>query len=365
MPWRFNMTFCFCLSTLHHGGAERVVVNICNVLCRRHNIYIILLSGTSTESIYSIDERIHVLSLEKEFGKSFRRFKKVFPLAKIFGIIKPNAVISFLPFVNVICHYACKKANIIHITSERNDPHFDPKNVVLRFLKERSMIKSRGLVCQTEEFKNYYLKKGARNVSVIPNPVFIDQCLKPTKAIERKRQIVFAGRLEPQKNVLLLLKAFKQVMNTHPDYFLVIFGDGSEKENLMQYAKEHNLKNVIFEGPSKKWHECVNNSRLFVICSDYEGMPNSLLEAMCLRVPCVSTLYSKIGPTFLIDNNVNGLICKKNDVDELAKCINELIESDKLCDSFSTKNMDLYKKYDVESISNSWESFILNTIRNR
>ena len=364
MYWRFNMTICFCLSTLLHGGAERVVVNVCNNLCASHNVYIILLSGNSTESAYFVDEKVHVLSLEKEYCKSFRQFKKVKPLAKLLKSLNPDAVVSFLPFVNVICHFACKKAKIVHITSERNDPRYDPDNKILRFLKEHSMKKSQGLVCQTEEFKNYYVKKGFKNVSVISNPVFIDASLKVPNVSDRKKQIVFAGRLEPQKNVYLLLNAFKEVKLKHPDYSLLIFGDGSEKESLERFSKDTGLEDVYFKGPSKEWHKIANESRMFVLCSDYEGMPNSLLEAMCLGVPCVSTRYSTIGPAFIIEDGINGLICEKNDVSDLCNSLNKLIESDALCDQFTSKNKDLRNNFEIQTISRIWETFITNTIFN-
>ncbi len=356
------MVLCFCLSTLHHGGAERVVANICNELCKNNTVYIVLLSGQSTESIYDLNNNVHVLSLNKTYNKQFKRFHKIKPLVELFKQLNPDAVISFLPFVNVICHFACKLAKIVHITSERNDPRRDPKNIVLRLLKEYSMKKSNGLVCQTDEFKEYYLKRGVKNVTVIPNPVFIDACLKTPLAKDRDKKIVYAGRLERQKNVILLIRSFKNIQKKYCNYSLTIYGDGKDKKTLMKYVSHHNINNVEFAGPSKEWHRCVNNSRLFVLCSNYEGMPNSLLEALCLCVPCVSTNYGKAGPYFLINNGENGLICKKNSVDDLTHCIERLIESNDLCQQFSNKNAELHKKYDINIISKRWEAFILNTI---
>ncbi len=357
------MVLCFCLSTLHHGGAERVVANICNNLCENNKIYIILLSGQSTESIYDLNQNIHVLSLNKFFNGDFRRFSKIKPLTELFKQLQPDAVISFLPFVNVVCHFACKSSKIIHITSERNDPRHDPKNIVLRLFKEYSMKKSNGLVCQTDEFKEYYVKKGFKNVTVIPNPVFINSIIiKPTA--KRDKRIVYAGRLERQKNVILLIRAFKNIKKKYRDYSLVIFGDGKEKKALIKYVVRHKIGDVEFAGPSREWHKCVSDSRLFVLCSNYEGMPNSLLEALCLCVPCISTKYGKTGPYFLINNEVNGLICKKKSVNDLTACIERLIKSDELCEQFSKNNEGLHKKYDINVISKSWESFILNTINN-
>ena len=108
-----------------------------------------------------------------------------------------------------------------------------------------------------------------------------------------------------QKNQLLLLKAFKRVVSIRPEYTLTIYGEGPERSLLEKYILDNNMTNVVnLPGSVKNVYDKIADAEIFVMSSNFEGMPNALIEAMCLGLACVSTKVS--GATDLIKDGVNG-----------------------------------------------------------
>ena len=108
-----------------------------------------------------------------------------------------------------------------------------------------------------------------------------------------------------EKNFPLLLQAFAKFSGRHPDYRLRIFGEGELREELTALARELEIaEKVELPGRSTTLLEKMNSAAMFVLSSDYEGMPNALIEAMCLGLPVISTAVS--GATDLIQNGENG-----------------------------------------------------------
>ena len=95
-----------------------------------------------------------------------------------------------------------------------------------------------------------------------------------------------------------------------------------------------------------------------MLSSDYEGMPNALLEAFVLGVPCISTNCPCGGPQKIITNNVNGLLVEINNRKELVNAINKVIENDELAEQFSMNANELRWLYKNEDICKEWEEFI-------
>lgn len=107
---------------------------------------------------------------------------------------------------------------------------------------------------------------------------------------ERENVIVAAGRLAPQKNFSLLIKAFARFNKHHPEYTLRIYGEGELREELTNLTNSLQIaEKVELPGRSVSLLQEMNSAAMFVLTSDYEGMPNVLLEAMCMGMPVIST----------------------------------------------------------------------------
>lgn len=148
---------------------------------------------------------------------------------------------------------------------------------------------------------------------MIYNPVNLSFIPENLTDVKRKKNVLFVGRLVKQKNIALLLNSFKLFSMHHDDYFLDVYGDGPEKHDFFKQAKELGIENkIIYHGIKADWHGIEYNSSLFVLTSLFEGMPNSLLEAASLNIPCLSTdcpiggsreLSSIFDNILLVENN--------------------------------------------------------------
>lgn len=248
------------------------------------------------------------------------------------------------------------------IASERVDPSIYPtaKQKQLKSLAK----KADGWVFQTEEERNWYgASTGKAKVQIIPNAINPDFIRDPYRG-ERKKTIVTAGRLTEQKNHKLLVQAFAKISQKNPDYQLIIYGGGGNlKDKIEETAKQLNIEDrVMLPGYTTNIGDKIKDSSLFVLSSDFEGMPNALMEAMALGLPCVSTDCKGGGAKFLIDDGKNGLLTPIGDVDALAKAIDKMLSDREFAEHCGKEAHKICERLAPGKIYNEWEKFILETI---
>ena len=210
------------------------------------------------------------------------------------------------------------------ITSERGDPY--NYSSFLDRLKQRFLYKSDYLVFQTDGARNFYSNINPERTFIIPNPIVIPD--KQWKQENTKKSIAYVGRLDfKQKRIDVLLEAFSKVSCFHPDYKLDIYGSGDIVQ-LKNIIKEKSLmKSVVIHGAVNDVGDRLLLSEMFILTSDFEGIPNSLLEAMALGLPVISTDCSPGGAAMLIRNMENGILVNRGDVESLVSSIKYLIEN--------------------------------------
>jgi glycosyltransferase involved in cell wall biosynthesis len=178
--------------------------------------------------------------------------------------------------------------------------------------------KADGFVFQTEDAAKYFEGIIKCDSKIIPNPINPKFIKEPYKG-EREKNIVTVGRLESQKNQKMLIEAFGKIESKYPEYSLLIYGDGSKKEELQDLIKEKGLENkVILKGKIDDVENVIDKAKMFVLSSDYEGMPNALMEAMALGLPCISTDCPCGGPRYLMENGKSGLLVPVGNSDAMA-----------------------------------------------
>ena len=204
-----------------------------------------------------------------------------------------------------------------------------------------------------EYFRNIY----GRETVFIPNGVNKPQIVSPdliTREYNLKEgYILYLGRLVPEKGIKYLIEAFKQV---HTNKRLVIAGGASDTD---EYAKElvelaQEDKRIIFTGfvQGRKLEELYSNAYLYVLPSDLEGMPLSLLEAMSYGNCCI---VSDIPECLDVVRN-NGIVFKKGNVLELAEKLQDV------CD-YPEKVM-RYKENSAQYVCNkyNWDDVVKKTL---
>lgn len=348
-------TVVFTCDSMGSGGAEKVISSLSNQMSENIKVFIIGVADVNApSSFYELRENVTYLTLNNN-GKRIRALKRIFVLRKTIKQLKPDVVISFLPNANIYTWLSLIFTGIPHVTSERNNPRVNPKRKLERVLKKLSFMCSNGSVFQTNDARSYYPSIVKRRSVIIKNPIVVKQNTKP---VCRNKTVLAVGRLNSQKNYKCLIDAFVLFNSAKGnEYVLKIYGDGNLKNELLDYCVSLNLaEKVIFMGSDSNWQEKEYEDAMYVLSSDYEGMPNSLAEAMAIGIPSISTDCPIGGSRELIQDGVNGYLVPVNNAQALSEAMISL--SNKEADVFYDINKNLGKDYSIQSITSKWIDFI-------
>lgn len=353
------MKILFAIDTLGKGGAERVITNLANYFIKDSENEVSILTLRNVNIAYELNDKIRVINTENsKKNKISREIKCISSIKKVILEDNPDIIVSFLPAMTyrlMIANYKCHKKVIISV---RNDPKVEYRNIIKKLLMKILYAKANGFVFQTEEAKEYFSKEIQSKATIIPNPINEKFMGEPFEG-KRKKEIVSVGRLEKQKNHELLIKAFSKISNEYKDFKLVIYGEGKERENLEKLISQLNMKNRIFlPGKTDNIKEKIYDTSLFVLSSDYEGMPNALMEAMALGLPVISTDCPCGGPKFLIENKQNGILVPVNDEKKLKEEIENVLKDKELERKLSSNANKICIELNPIEINKKWEKYI-------
>lgn len=356
-----NKKIIFCIDTLGKGGAERVISVLSNEFCKYNDVYIITLFKEKIE--YKINEKIKLIQLNNNSKNLFNYIKKIVQLKKIFKSIKPDVIISFLIKSSIFTAIAGKKYNLI--ISDRNDPNTEYKEKIHYFAMKNTYKNAKGFVFQTNDAKKYFekiYKLSKYKVKIILNPV--DRKFENVKICkDKKKEIISIGRLTPQKNFKLLIESFSRISEKIPEYKLNIYGNGEMYSELQAYIEDKGLTNRVFlKGICDNIQDVLSSTSIYVLSSNYEGMPNTLIEAMTVGLPVIATDCPCGGPKMLIQNKINGILVPKENSEIMSKEIMHLIKDEKLREKISIEARKIINKVKTEFIVKEWSNFILDII---
>ena len=353
------MKILFVASGMRFGGAERVMSVLANEWHRMGIEVRFFLTDTPPVSAYPLDKEIEIVSSFEAAQKSrLQQPVSVREIRKECIRWKPDAVISFYNDVCALTAIAIMGLHIPLIYSERNDPSKVNQRFADKIYRRIVEQKADAFVFQTEGAKCLYPERVQKKGTVIINPM--DTSEFPYHNYENEELcIVSVGRLEPQKNQAVLIEAFSRIEKSFPDYSLVIYGEGSLREQLNNLILEKDLQNrVLLPGVKPTVQKYIQNASLFVLSSDYEGIPNALIEAMAIGLPCVSTDCSPGGERKLITSEENGLLVPCGDVEQLADAMERMLRDRGLAEKCGNNARKIREQVDVTTIANSWLDFV-------
>lgn len=353
----------FYTMSMEKGGAERVISNLSNFFISKYDITIC--TNVIGASYYPLNEGVkHIKMDSKPINNLFQKIIfKIGPirnrqLKKVIKKEKPDIIVSFLPEPSFRILSLKKKVNIPIIISDRNDPKTEYSNFIIRYIMKKTYKKADGFVFQTPDARDYFKDIIKCDGVIIPNPINND-FLVDDICQNRRRTVVTVGRLTEQKNHKLLINAFGKFLELCPDYSLYIYGDGNLKSQLMEYILSKKLiGKVILKGIVDDIKSEIYDAGMFVMSSDYEGMPNALMEAMALGIPCISTDCSGGGAKYLIGNNENGILVPINDVEALTDAMKKVATDLKYANKIGLNANLFTKQLDSNLICQKWEEYI-------
>ena len=355
----------FHINSMGKGGAERVVSVLSGCFAEDgYEVAIVTLWQAGEE--YELAGAVKRINLEdlwqgRHMGRLETALRRLLDLRRIIKEEKPDLVISFCNKANFRCAYAMYGMTIPLLVSVRNDPRVD--YLPHRFSVKRMEKRSSGCVFQTPDARACFDRRLQEKSRIIWNPVderYLRTDGRSEKSV-RKHEIVAVGRLSPQKNQLLLLKAFHRIRGRFPDYVVKLYGEESEpgsREALLAYVKEQGMDGQVqFMGQSSHLEEEIRDAALFVLPSNYEGMPNALMEAMVLGLPVIATDCPCGGPAELIEEEVSGMLVPVGDVESLAVAMERVLTDQELAERLGRNAGKLAEKVSPGKVYEEWKQY--------
>lgn len=383
----------FVLHTLSIGGAERHASSIANFLSENgYQVKMVLLDNDVVE--YTLSNSIEVICLsDYVFPEKISNcqpsikervllkfYKKVFPnkhqlLDRLLfykfkyaimleyylrsqNDIDNSIVISFMPTPNISASLAKNDMGYQLILGEFNSPHLEfAPNAPENFLKRKYFPKANGFVFQTEEQQSFYDFLTNVKKIIIPNPIG-DIKTKPYSGVRRK-EIVNYCRLVSAKNISLLVEAFAKLSKEYPEYKLVVYGEGPDKAHVEETILSFNVEDKVFiKSFEKNVLDLVRESTMFVSSSDREGISNSMIEAMAIGLPVISTDCPAGGARMFIRQYNNGIIVPVRDPDAMYKAMKYVIDNPEKADKMGQNAVEIRTVLNKEKILKQWLAFI-------
>lgn len=346
------------------GGVERVTLDVINILkSAEHEVSVISYSkhfGDGFPELSNLD----VVYLNKKPISIRYSFLKAGKLRKTVNEINPDFIIYIDSVLYLPLHpFIPKKYKQIVWEHFNYTTTFGTR---FRTWSRKYAAATADACVLLSEADAAMWRKNCRcraEIKVIPNPVREDVLAvskeRADSLLKRKKQILFVGRLARQKQVPELIEIWSLVEKNHPQWELVIVGDGNEKSLVEQKIKEYRLQRVKLIGKTANVSEYYKDSQIFVFTSAFEGFGLVLIEGLCFGLAEVS-FNCPCGPDEIIEDGKNGFIIKDFNKIRFAEKLSELMGNDKMREEFSVRSKELSRKYLPENILPQWEKLFEN-----
>ncbi len=348
------MKIGFAIGTLNYSGAEKIARYLIEALYKKgHEIGIILLGGEGPYDDFTYCKQFVIKTTGNRYLRTYSRQQRIREIVKNENY---DVIVSFGVKFNLDVMEALRFSKTAVILCERNDPVSDPRRKILRVRRKLIYKKAAGFVFQTDRIADFFGKKISERGTVIPN--FIEEQLPYLYNEKADNNIVLTARLDDvQKNISMLLRAFKTFTETH-DYKLYLVGNGPDERKFKDYVAQNGLSDkVIFTGRQNSY-DYLKIAKIFVLPSYYEGMPNSLIEALATGIPSISTDCSGGGAAYLIRDHVNGILIPIDGEKELVEALKELADNAELRRQYSKEAYKLNERLEFNKIIDMWISYI-------
>lgn len=323
------INICYIIGQLNRAGAERQLYQLVKGIDRQtFNPVVISLSqgGHWGGEIRKLN--IPVIEIERRKNRETKRLVTVFRLLRK---LRPDIVHTYLFSGNTYGRVAAILAGTpAIIASERNEPKLGKDKSISMVLIDRLLaLFSAGIICNSRKAFSHLTQQYARKVFFVPNGI---DCVPGAEVPQRRSRrsaapkiIGTIGRLWPQKNHRLFLDVAKEIIKTEKravEFLLV--GDGPLRDELQTYCRSLGIEQQVrFTGERADIPGLLQSMDIFVMTSLYEGMSNTIMEAMLSGLPVVATDVG--GNSELVVNNETGYLVPLKDTGAMAAAVLNLI----------------------------------------
>lgn len=357
----------FYIGSLSMGGAERVIVNLAAYFhsCG-YKVTIVTKEQDSDE--YPVPEGVtrilaDIVGDEISSNRLLNLYRRIAKLRNIWKQLKTDYIVSFIKKNNFMAITSSMGLHIPVIVSVRSNPAREYPDKVTKLLANVLFRRAAGVVLQTQQAKEFFSKAVQKKAVVLPNSLS-EQFLQMEYIDERKKEIVWVGRMDSNKNPVMLLRAFGTIAEKYPDWILKYIGDGPLMEELKELS--HNEKcaeQICFTGRMEDVAGAIRPASIFVLTSKQEGMPNALMESMVSGLAVVSTDCPCGGPAELIEDGMNGILISVDDEKALAEALDKLLSDEEYRNRLGENAKELIDKVHPEIVNRQWLSYIESTKR--
>jgi glycosyltransferase involved in cell wall biosynthesis len=336
------------------AGAEIMCENLCYGLLKNgHNVVVVSFYNYKSEITKRLKEHgIHIIYLGKKKGFDSSIINK---LRKIFIDEKPEIVHTHryvLPYVFLASIGLPPK--IIHTVHNVADKEVERKQqAIQKILFHTTKITPVAIspIVKESIAKRYNITNN--QIPMIFNGIDLKKCIPKTDYdLHDNITILHIGRFSPQKNHMRLIDSFETVQRKYPNAYLSLIGEGELETSIKKYVREKGLSDFVrFLGTTGNVYPYLSNSDLFVLSSNYEGMPLTLIEAMATGIPIVSTEVGGISD--MIENGVSGKLVPCN-CESISNALLSLLSNEEERRSLGEKARADSKKFSQEIMTENY-----------
>ena len=384
------MNIAFLLTTLNRGGIENLTCFLANELVRTgHHVAIISMKPDHDDDLVgTLVNSIEVYYLN---GFSCNR-RNVQEVREIFSKLRIELVINQygLPYipcrlvkkaakglpVRLISVYhsdPCANGRLLFVEQQMRHEKSKLKTLLLKLkhsiykqITSRSMRyvyhQSNAYVLLSNCFKDNFIKftgiKKPNKLYGIPNPVTIDSSSFEYNQDNKRKQLLFVGRIDNTiKRIDRILDIWKRLYENHPNWELLILGDGPDLSYLKEYAIGKKLPRVYFKG-KQRLEPYYKDASIILLTSEFEGFGLVLVEGMTYGVvPVAYGSYESVND--IIDNGKNGFVVNpvkgKFPCELMAEKVGELMDDSKMRDRMALESLKIVNKFSTGEILKRWE----------
>jgi glycosyltransferase involved in cell wall biosynthesis len=364
------MRITLIVNSLAGGGAERAVVLLAEGFLKRGYKVSVITIYTKEEDFYELSVGIERICIgivgysSSIFQALLNNIRRLSALRKSIKKLDPDLILTFTEKINISTLIALLGTQYPIIINEQNNPQLNYVGRLWNQLRWLVYPLAKKLVTPSQGVSDCFPWIPARKKAVIYNPLVpIITTQEPIQLSfnfnQSKNWIVAMGRLTYQKNFEMLLSAFAKIADRHPQWQLLIIGEGELRKKLENLRGELNLQDrVLLPGALKNPFPVLKQAKFFVLSSHYEGFGNVLIEALACGLPVISTNCPS-GPSEIVRDEIDGILIDNENIHALTEAMDSLISDEIKRQNLAARAREGASRFTLEKVIDMWEKLFI------